>query len=622
MDRVASPETQPGPAQVSLGRTVVTTRADRATRVTPGPQAATAEKPASGRPRRSLRPPRRGRRFWRVQARRPVGHRADHARGPARAGPVGHQLGPVGRGTDTAFAPAWPGGSVSCSRSSAAGAGVALLVERGARTRSPGTRRPAGRTRGASPSAPAGVLRLCGLFELAKHTRIFSNSHGLKNAGGYLGGRGGPAAALGPRHGGRGGAPRRRRLVRAPDRHGRLGRVRRARRCAPGRVAGRGAGALWRGKPLVVLPEDGARRSGRAGLAAPSAGPLDRRPATRRRPPSRTTRTSTSRSTRARAGRRERAAGPRRRPRPGRVGAAPAHDADGVEEAAPRPAPGRRGRGGARARRSPRTASTTPPRREPGRPDRDPLRARARARASRWPGSPACRKDIAYAMASPDVRILAPIPGKSAIGVEVPNRTRQLVALRDILDSEEAKAATHPLEVAMGRDIAGRAVLANLAEMPHILISGATGPGKSSCMNSIITSILMRDTPDQVKLILDRPQARRARPVQRAAAPVEPRRRRPQEGGQRAGLGGQGDGAPLRPAGRARRARHHRLQPARGRGLHRSPASDRRRVRDVAARALGEDHPAVEDEDRAMDEEEPPSRSPSSSSWSTSSTTS
>ncbi len=115
-------------------------------------------------------------------------------------------------------------------------------------------------------------------------------------------------------------------------------------------------------------------------------------------------------------------------------------------------------------------------------------------------------RDIAYAMASPDVRILAPIPGKSAIGVEVPNRTRQLVALRDILDSPEAVAAIHPLEVAMGRDIAGRAVMSNLAEMPHILISGATGAGKSSCINSIITSVLIRSTPDQVKMMLVDPK--------------------------------------------------------------------------------------------------------------------
>jgi DNA segregation ATPase FtsK/SpoIIIE, S-DNA-T family len=115
-------------------------------------------------------------------------------------------------------------------------------------------------------------------------------------------------------------------------------------------------------------------------------------------------------------------------------------------------------------------------------------------------------RDIAYAMASPDVRILAPIPGKSAIGVEVPNRARQLVALRDILDSPEARAAVHPLEVAMGRDIAGRPVMANLAEMPHILISGATGAGKSSCINSIVTSVLMRTTPDQVRLMLIDPK--------------------------------------------------------------------------------------------------------------------
>ena len=114
--------------------------------------------------------------------------------------------------------------------------------------------------------------------------------------------------------------------------------------------------------------------------------------------------------------------------------------------------------------------------------------------------------DLAYAMASPDVRILAPIPGRSAIGVEVPNRQRQLVTLGDILSSSEAKAATHPLEVALGRDINGRSVMLNLAELPHVLIAGATGSGKSSCINSLVTSLLMRNTPDRVRLILVDPK--------------------------------------------------------------------------------------------------------------------
>jgi S-DNA-T family DNA segregation ATPase FtsK/SpoIIIE len=527
----------------------------------------------------------------------------------------GQQLGPVGHGADSTLALLAGWARVLLPLVSV-GAGVALLVERGARVaKDVDQDAPAS---GADPWRLAvgtvlGLLGICGLAELAKGTPRLSAAHALRDAGGYLG------ALVGrPLHAGLGTAGAAVLLVALVlvailiATGVSLATVGRALRSA-GATTARTASSLWRGKPLVVLPDVTAAgeageptSSDRAAIVPEADAPPDDNPPE------------------------------------------PATDVD-IDIPLDEPEPE------AEAETAPPSASAVF--RAPGEwvlPSLSLLHATKKLRLDQrqvdaageelvralaahgvdtrlvgsrvgptvtryelelGPGVKVARvtslsKDIAYAMASPDVRILAPIPGKSAIGVEVPNRTRQLVSLRDILDSKEGQAATHPLEVAMGRDIAGRAVMANLAEMPHILISGATGSGKSSCMNSIISSVLMRDTPDKVKLIL-----------------VDPKR---VELGQYDGLPHLLSPVVVDPKKAANALawavkemeRRYDLLAENGvrditgynqlveEGLIASPPSDRRLVREAAARALGDDHPAVGDEADLDDEAGSPATLP------------
>ena len=172
--------------------------------------------------------------------------------------------------------------------------------------------------------------------------------------------------------------------------------------------------------------------------------------------------------------------------------------------------------------------------------------------------------DIALNLAVADVRMEAPIPGKPAVGIEVPNHKKTPVYIRSVFESQAFLRMTSPLGIALGKDIAGVAQVADLCKMPHLLIAGSTGSGKSVCVNSIIMSLLFRSSPEDVKLLLIDPKVRGTGGVQRHSPSAHARGHRAEKGGRRSGLRGAGDGAALPHVRGEQRPRHQIVQQAGG----------------------------------------------------------
>ena len=168
--------------------------------------------------------------------------------------------------------------------------------------------------------------------------------------------------------------------------------------------------------------------------------------------------------------------------------------------------------------------------------------------------------DLSMALAARSIRIEAPIPGKSAVGIEVPNKEFNVVALRRILDEVDFRGSGSTLTFALGRDVAGKAMAVDLAKMPHLLIAGATGSGKSVMVNALITSLLCNATPDDIADDPDGPQAGRARGLQRAAPPAGAGDHRARARQVRAQVGGGRDGEPLPPVRGRHRPQHQGVQ--------------------------------------------------------------
>ena len=177
--------------------------------------------------------------------------------------------------------------------------------------------------------------------------------------------------------------------------------------------------------------------------------------------------------------------------------------------------------------------------------------------------------DIALNLAVADVRMEAPIPGKPAVGIEVPNHKKTPVYIRSVFESQAFLRMTSPLGIALGKDIAGVAQVADLCKMPHLLIAGSTGSGKSVCVNSIIMSLLFRSSPEDVKLILIDPKVVELAEYNGIPHLLMPVITEPKKGGGRSEQRRAGDGAPVSPVCGEQRPRHQVLQQA---GRHRPHA--------------------------------------------------